>query len=245
MGAQRYDTIGRGYAALRQPDPRIAAQIWSAIGDASRIVNVGAGTGSYENAGRDIVAIEPSEVMVSQRGPHTAPVIRACAETLPFPDQTFDVAMAMMTVHHWVDLRAGLAEMRRVALRQVVFTFDPSMHDSLWVFNEYVTASLGFANAVPLDAVVNGLGAGRVEVVPTPADCTDGFASAYWRRPEQYLSPAVRASISAFARLDAAEVEPGMAQLERDLACGAWHERHADLLQLESVDAGLRLVISG
>jgi SAM-dependent methyltransferase len=242
--AQRYDTIGRGYAALRQPDPRIAAQIWSAIGDASRIVNVGAGTGSYEDAERNIVAVEPSEVMVSQRGPHSAPVVRACAESLPFPDQSFDVAMAMMTVHHWADLRAGLAELCRVARRQVVFTFDPSMHDSLWVFNEYVTASLGFADTAPLDVVLSALGPARVEAVPTPADCTDGFASAYWRRPEQYLSPTVRASISAFAQLNPAEVEPGMAQLQRDLVSGAWHERHADLLELDSFDAGLRLVVA-
>jgi SAM-dependent methyltransferase len=245
MRAQRYDTIGRGYAALRRPDPRIAAQIWSAVGDASRIVNVGAGTGSYEDAERNIVAVEPSAVMVSQRGPHSAPVVRAYAEALPFPDQSFDVALAMMTVHHWADLPAGLAELRRVARRQVVFTFDPSMHDSLWVFTEYVTASLGFAEAAPLDVVIAGLGQARIEAVLTPADCTDGFASAYWRRPEQYLSPTVRASISAFAQLNPAEVEPGIAHLQRDLTSGAWHERHADLLQMESFDAGLRLVIAG
>jgi hypothetical protein len=183
--------------------------------------------------------------MVGQRGPGCAPVVRAAAEHLPFPDRSFDVAMATMTVHHWLDLRAGLAELRRVAHRQVIFTFDPSMHDSLWVFNEYVPASVGFADAAPLDEVIDMLGPCRVEVVLTPADCTDGFASAYWRRPEQYLSPSLRASISVFARLDPADVEPGMAQLARDLASGTWHRRHPDLLQKESIDAGLRLVISG
>jgi SAM-dependent methyltransferase len=239
-----YDTIGRGYAAFRRSDPHIAEQIWSVIGDASRIVNVGAGTGSYEIPDRHLVAVEPSEVMVRQRGPTSAPVIRAAAEALPFADQTFDVGMAMMTVHHWADLRAGLAELRRVSSRQVVFTFDPDMHDALWVFNEYVTASIGFAEAAPLEAITDALGPCRVEIVPTPADCTDGFASAYWRRPEQYLSPSVRASISAFAQLDAADVEPGMARLAEDLATGAWYRRHADLLGQESMDAGLRLVIS-
>jgi SAM-dependent methyltransferase len=244
MTAQRYDTIGHGYTSFRRPDPRIAAQIWSAIGDAARIVNVGAGTGSYEDGARNVVAVEPSAVMVGQRGLGGAPVVRAAAEHLPFPDHSFDVAMASMTVHHWLDLRAGLTEMCRVADRQVIFTFDPSMHDALWVLTEYVPASVGFADAAPLEAVIDVVGPCRVEVVLTPADCTDGFASAYWRRPEQYLSPSLRASISVLARLDPADVEPGMAQLARDLASGAWHRRHADLLQKESIDAGLRLVIS-
>jgi SAM-dependent methyltransferase len=244
MAENRYDTIGHGYAAFRQPDPRIAAQIWSAIGDAERIVNIGAGTGSYEDPDRHVVAVEPSMVMVAQRGPTSAPVIRAAAEALPFPDQHFDVAMAMMTIHHWADLRAGLAEMRRVAPRQVIFSFDPDVHDGLWVFNEYVQASLGLADAAPLSVVIDVLGPIRVEVVPTPSDCTDGFASAYWRRPELYLSPEVRGSISAFARVDDALVAPGMAQLERDLASGAWHENHADLMKMDALDAGLRLIIT-
>jgi SAM-dependent methyltransferase len=244
-GPERYDTIGRGYAAFRRSDPHIAAQIWAAVGDADRIVNVGAGTGSYELPDRHIVAVEPSGVMVRQRGPASAPVIRAVAESLPFADRSFDVAMAMLTVHHWTDLAAGLVELRRVADRQVIFTFDPSMHDALWGFHEYATAALGFADDAPLTAVTDALGPCRVEVVPIPADCTDGFASAYWRRPEQYLSPTVRAGISAFARLDAADIEPGLARLEEDLASGRWHERHADLLQLDAIDAGLRLIIAG
>jgi hypothetical protein len=134
--------------------------------------------------------------------------------------------------------------MCRVADRQVIFTFDPSMHDALWVFTEYVPASVGFADTAPLEEVIDGLGPCRVEVVLTPADCTDGFASAYWRRPEQYLSPSLRANISVLARLDPTDVEPGMAQLARDLDSGAWQRRHSDLLQRESIDAGLRLVIS-
>jgi SAM-dependent methyltransferase len=242
--AQRYDTIGRGYATFRHPDPRIAAQIWAAIGAAARIVNVGAGTGSYERPARSMVAVEPSAVMVGQRS-QEVPVVRACAERLPFPDDSFDVALALMTVHHWQDLRQGLRELRRVAARQVVFTFDPTMHDSLWVFNEYVPTTRVFAEETPLEAVVDGLGGARVEVVPTPADCTDGFASAYWRRPEQYLSPIARSNISAFALLDQDLVDRGMAQLARDLASGAWHERHADLLAQETFDAGLRLVVAG
>jgi hypothetical protein len=132
-----------------------------------------------------------------------------------------------------------------VATRRVLFTFDPAMHDSLWVFTEYVPAALHLADEAPLDLVVDALGATRVEVIPIPADCADGFATAYWRRPERYLSPAVRANISAFARLPAADVEPGLERLRWDLASGAWRARHADLLQKESMDLGLRLVVSG
>jgi SAM-dependent methyltransferase len=244
VAGQRYDAIGQGYASHRQADPRIAAQVWAAVGDASHILNVGAGTGSYEDANRDMIAVEPSAVMISQRGPQCAPVIQAAAESLPFPDLSFDVAMAMMTVHHWANMRTGLNELRRVAPRQVIFSFQEAVHDALWVFNEYVPAALGLADNSPLEQVVDELGPCRVEVVPTPFDCLDGFATAYWRRPEEYLSPAVRAGISAFARLDPADVEPGMAQLERDLASGAWQKRHAELLELDSIDSGLRLIIS-
>jgi SAM-dependent methyltransferase len=242
--AQRYDTIGIGYRTFRRPDPRIEAQIWDAVGEARRIVNVGAGTGSYERRDRALVAVEPSAVMVSQRE-GIAPVLRATAESLPFADTSFDVALALMTVHHWRDLRQGLAELRRVAARQVVFTFDPGMHDSLWVFNEYVPAARGLADDTPLEMVLEALDTDQVEVVPVPADCTDGFATAYWRRPERYLSPVARANISAFARLDQRLVDPGMARLARDLASGAWLERHADLMTMDSFDGGLRLVIAG
>jgi SAM-dependent methyltransferase len=240
----RYDTIGVGYTDFRRADPRIAAQIWSAVGDARTIVNIGAGTGSYEESARPMVAVEPSAVMISQR--HTAvPVVRAAAEHLPFPDNSFDVGLALMTVHHWEDKRQGLRELRRVARRQVVFTYDPDMHDRLWVFTEYVPAALSLEDQAPLDLVVEELGADEVTVVCTPADCTDGFGSAYWQRPEQYLSPQVRANISAFARLDQAVVEAGMAQLARDLESGEWHRRHADLLTRDSIDGGLRLVVAG
>jgi SAM-dependent methyltransferase len=243
-GTQRYDAIGVGYTNFRHPDPRIAAQIWSAVGDARSIVNVGAGTGSYERADRSTVAVEPSAVMIGQRtGP--VPVALASAESLPFPDNSFDVALALMTVHHWADVRRGLSELRRVAPRQVVFTFDPDVHDSLWVFAEYVPAGLVHQDAAPLSEVVEALQADRVEIVPVPADCTDGFGSAYWRRPEQYLSPAIRANISLFARLDLNVVEAGMARLARDLASGEWQRRHGDLLTRETFDSGLRLVVAG
>jgi SAM-dependent methyltransferase len=242
--APHYDTIGRGYAAHRQPDPRIAARIWDAVGDAARIVNVGAGAGSYERPDWSAVAVEPSTVMIGQRHSHH-PVLRGHAEALPFDDLTFDVALASMTIHHWADPRRGLAEIRRVARRQVIFTFDAGAHDALWIFSEYFPQVSTLGDVAPLEVVLEALVEPRVEVILTPADCSDGFGSAYWRRPEQYLDPGVRAGISALAGSDDRILGPGLARLEADLASGEWARRHADLLALDAIDAGLRLVVAG
>jgi SAM-dependent methyltransferase len=242
---QRYDAIGHGYADYRRPDPRIAARIWAAVGAARTIVNVGAGAGSYEDPARTMVAVEPSQTMIDQRPVEAAPALRATAEHLPFGDGRFDVAMALMTVHHWGDLGQGLAELRRVARRQVVFTFDPALHDSLWIFSEYVPGIIGMSDTAPLEAVMAGLDTERVEVIPVPADCTDGFITAYWQRPEQYLDPGVRAATSGFSLLPHDQVETGMDALRHDLDSGAWHRRHGDLLEMTEFDLGLRLVIAG
>ena len=117
LGARLYDSIGGAYTATRRTEPRIAARIWDALGDARTVLNVGAGTGSYEPPGREVTAVEPSEVMPAQRPPGAAPRVAATAGSLPFKDQSFDAAMAFSTVHHWQDPLAGLREMRRVARR--------------------------------------------------------------------------------------------------------------------------------
>lgn len=243
--AQRYDAIGHGYAEQRRPDPRIAARIWAAVGQADTILNVGAGTGSYEDATRAMVAVEPSRLMIGQRRPEAGPAVQAVAEHLPFPDDTFDVALALMTLHHWGDLDQGLAELRRVSRRQVVFTFDPAMHDALWIFSEYVPGIIGLSAHASLEPVMAGLKTDRVEVITVPGDCTDGFITAYWQRPEQYLVPAVRAATSGFALLPAEQVDAGMTRLAQDLESGEWARRHGDLLTLADFDVGLRLVVAG
>jgi SAM-dependent methyltransferase len=241
-----YDTIGVGYAERRRPDPRIAQQILDALGDARRVLNVGAGAGSYEPTDRSVVAIEPSEVMIGQRAPDAAPVVRGVAERLPFPDGSFDAVLGVLTVHHWSDVARGLAEMRRVAPRRVVLGFDEPQSSSYWLPADYfpVIAAVESVRAPQLEDVVDGLGATRVEVVPVPHDCTDGFAGAYWRRPEAYLDPAVRCGMSSLAILPDEVVEPALARLRADLESGAWHERHADLLARDEIDLGYRLVIS-
>jgi SAM-dependent methyltransferase len=141
--APLYDTIGVTYTVTRRTEPRIARQVWAALGDARTVLNVGAGTGSYEPPGRDVTAVEPSAVMRAQRPAGAAPCIAATAESLPFEDQSFDAAMAFATIHHWRDPIAGLREMRRVARRVVVFTSDFSDPDLFWLNRDYLPEFAG------------------------------------------------------------------------------------------------------
>jgi SAM-dependent methyltransferase len=240
-----YDRIGLGYARFRKPDPRIAARLMSALEDARTVVNVGAGTGSYEPTDRVVVAVEPSGEMIKQRPPHAAPCIRAAAERLPVVDQSFDAAMGILTIHHWSDPFAGLRELVRVSRRVVLFAYDPTIHSSFWLWQEYFPAAAGVCadSELPIEQVAQIIGADRVEAVLVPHDCTDGFGPAYWRRPDAYLDPEVRSCISGLARLRWEDLEPGINRLRQDLDTGAWHTRHRDLLNLNAIDAGLRLVV--
>ena len=230
-----YDRIGRGYARYRRPDPRIAARIDAAVGDARSVLNVGAGTGSYEPDGA--VAVEPSRTMIDQRTT-TNVVMQGVAEALPFADDTFDVAMAVITIHHWPDLHTGLAELRRVARRQVIVTFDPIVHHEHWLIDDYVPEIADLAALPPIEV----LGGTSVETVEVPHDCTDGFLVAYWRRPEIVLDKLARAATSGLSLVDPAIVGPAMERLASDLRSGEWARRYGHLLDLETLDVGLRIV---
>jgi SAM-dependent methyltransferase len=239
-----YDRIGVGYRRRRVPDPRIAAQIEAAIGDARRICNVGAGAGSYEPLGRELIAVEPSRTMIAQRAAGLA--VRAQAEALPFRDRSFDAALALMTIHHWLDYRKGLAELCRIAKRRVIFTFDPLRQIDFWLVRDYLPEiqTLEEKRSPTIEALAEALGGARVEVVPIPWDCSDGFQAAYWRRPERYLEPDVRASISTLAMLPEERVERAIEQLRGDLESGAFWERNAELRDRTEMDYAYRLVIS-
>jgi SAM-dependent methyltransferase len=240
-----YDRIGLRYAQRRQPDERIAARIVRAFGDARTIVNVGAGAGSYEPTGRDVVAVEPSAVMIAQRLSGAAPVAQGVAEALPFPDDSFDAAVAVLTVHHWTDQTHGLAELRRVARRQVVFTWNPDVLAAFWFTRDYLPEAdaldRGFAD---FPTTVASLAPARIETVAIPSDCHDGFYAAYWRRPEAYLDPSVRAGISGFSMIDEELTQRALGELAADLESGAWRRRNAALLDLDQLDLGYRLVIA-
>lgn len=238
----RYDTIGAGYAARRQTEPRIATLIEGALGQARSVVNVGAGAGSYEPAGRVVAAVEPSAAMIAQRPPGSAPAVQANAEALPFADRSFDAAMAVLTIHHWTDQAQGLGEMRRVARGPVVIlTYDPDMAEQVWL-HHYLPqlAQLDRKAMPPLSFYGEVLGPVAIAPVPVPADCVDGFLHAWWRRPQAYLDPAVRAGSSSFRLLDG--LDEGLDRLAADLASGEWDRRFGHLLALPERDCGYRLV---
>jgi SAM-dependent methyltransferase len=245
-----YDTIGRNYAALRRPDTRIGSAIQAALGDALSVVNVGAGSGSYEPDGRTVLAVEPSEVMIRQRSASAAKCLQGSAEALPLESASVDAAMSVLSAHHWSDLERGLGEMARVARKRVVLFswFPPPDSPTFWLTETYFPEILAhdrtiFPSAAALTEKLNRVtgGAGRVRItpVPIPHDCIDGFLCAYWRRPECYLEAERRAAISSFTRIDAAA---GLTMLRADLSSGRWAERHRALLRLAELDVGYRVV---
>ena len=244
---QLYDTIGTTYSATRRTEQRIAAQLWAALGDARTVVNVGAGTGSYEPPDRDVTAVEPSAVMRAQRPEGAAPCLAAAAESLPFEDQSFDAAMAFATVHHWRDPIAGLREMRRVARRVVVFTHaseDAEWLHRFWLTRDYLPEVASLLVGRPsLDDLARVIG-GRTEPVPVPWDCADGFFEAYWRRPQAYLDENVRRGVSVWARVGPEAEQRAVRALRDDIASGQWAERNHDLLALDAAELGLRLLIA-
>ncbi len=247
--AQLYDTIGATYTVTRRTEPRIAARVWAALGDARTVLNVGAGTGSYEPPDRDVIAVEPSALMRAQRPEGAAPCVAATAESLPFEDQSFDAAMAFSTVHHWQDPIAGLREMRRVARRVVVFTFDSNdtgWRRRFWLTRDYLpeaTALRACRVLASLTELARAIGA-RMEPVLIPWDCADGFFEAYWRRPEAYLEDHVRRGISVWARVGPDAEQRAVRSLRDDLASGRWAERNRDLVDLDAAELGARLLVT-
>ena len=245
-GAQLYDSIGTTYTVTRRTEPRIAAQVWAALGDARTVLNVGAGTGSYEPSDRHVLAVEPSALMRAQRLADAAPCLAGSAEKLPFDDQSFDAAMAVCTVHHWQDPIAGLREMRRVARRVVVFLFDTSEADRFWLTRDYLPEFHSLSGCQVLAALPELAGAigARTEPVPIPWDCADGFYEAYWRRPEAYLDEGVRRGISVWDALGPDVEQRAVTSLRDDLASGRWAERNQELLDLDAAELGARLLIA-
>ncbi|HVC07930.1 MAG TPA: class I SAM-dependent methyltransferase [Solirubrobacterales bacterium] len=247
MTGAAYDRLGRGYSEVRRPDPRIAAQIEAALGDARTVLNVGAGTGSYEPADRDVTAVEPSTEMIAQRSAGSAPVVRAKAEALPFDDNSFDAAMAIITVHHWADPAAGLAEMTRVArYRVAILTFDPA-HPLAWLWlGDYFPRTLEIhSDAMPPIAELAALLPGAsIEAVAVPRLCEDGFFCALWDRPEMHLDPRVRRASSVWHLMAPEEIDRGLKALRADLESGTWDARHGYLRAAPEMDVGLKLVVA-
>jgi SAM-dependent methyltransferase len=242
--AALYERIGAGYGQLRRTDPRIAWRIWAALGDSRTVLNVGAGTGSYEPPGGEVTAVEPSAVMRAQRPPGAAPCIDACAESLPFDDRSFDAAIAVLSDHHWSDPVAGLCEIRRVARRVVVFQFDNERIPEFWLVGDYLPEFAPFATQSPTLSERAASIRARIKPVPIPWDCADGFFHAYWRRPEVYLDQHARRATSVWARVGPDIEHRAVHELRADLESGRWQERNAELLDLEEAELGARLLIA-
>ncbi|MDX1732804.1 MAG: class I SAM-dependent methyltransferase [Halioglobus sp.] len=237
----RYDTIGRGYAGRRRPDARIAAALHAYLRGNQRILNIGAGTGSYEPAWPGVVAVEPSRTMIGQRPAGAAPVVQGVAESLPFADDSFDLAMGVLTLHHWSDWRQGLREALRVAGGRVVLLTWFDFTTPFWLCDYFPQIHELDRPLFPgAGDLADTLGEIEVQTVPVPHDCSDGFLCAYWRRPQAYLDPAVRASISTFARIP--DPEGALQRLRHDLDSGDWDRRYGDLRALGECDYGYRIV---
>ncbi len=262
LGADLYDRIGGTYTSTRRPDPRIAAVIWDALGDARTVLNVGAGAGNYEPTDREagfgrrlrrrlVVALEPSPVMIAQRPAGAARVVQGHAEELPFEDGSFDAVMAVLSDHHWSDRARGLRELRRVAGRRVVlFNANPGEADLFWLTTEYLPE---FLELIPPRYREPGVWEqelrsilGDIELIPVPIphDCTDGFYGAYWRRPEAYLDPTVRAGISVFAQLSSGAVDRALERLAADLESGRWRNKHRSLLAASELHLGYYVIVA-
>jgi SAM-dependent methyltransferase len=240
-----YDEIGRAYHAHRRADPRLASAIWAALGRARSVINVGAGTGSYEPPGREVLAIEPSGVMIAQRPPGAARCVQAAAESLPVDDNAFDAAMAVLTLQHWSDVKRGLAELRRVARSRVVLvTMDVDALGELWLIRDYIPEMRAtHAAAFPsIGSLVQALPNAAVSVLAVPHDCTDHFMAALWARPEAYLDAQVRRATSAWDPLPEDVVDRALTSLGRDLDNGRWEERCGHLRHMATLDIGLRIV---
>jgi SAM-dependent methyltransferase len=247
-GRTRYDAIGQGYAQFRRADPRIEAVIHAALGDARTVVNVGAGTGSYEPTDRPVIPIEPSTIMARQRGDFLPPAVLASAESLPLADDSVDAAMAVLTVHHWSDWRTGAAELARVSRRRIVIlTIEPDAEADMWLFRDYIpeVVARDRREFPPVQAIAAELSeTARVITVPVPADCTDGFLLSFWSRPEAVLDAGARAATSGFARMEGDREVQAVSRLAGDLASGEWDRRNPGLRTMPELDVGLRLIIA-
>ena len=241
--AALYDKIGRSYSGRREADPRIAAAIALALEGCVSILNVGAGSGSYEPASKSVVALEPSLTMIAQRPHGAAPVVQGVAESLPFRDRSFDAVLGVLTVHHWKDKDRGFSECRRVARSQVVFlTIDFDVCAQFWLF-DYLPELLVDRHIFPsIERYSDFFGSVELMSIPIPADCRDGFLGAYWKRPRAYLDPLVRESISTFSKIE--NIDANLKRLDADIESGTWERRYSSLQDLTAVDLGYRLVIA-
>jgi SAM-dependent methyltransferase len=246
--AYNYDKLGQKYSVKRQTEPAIFSYIVKALGDAATVLNVGAGTGSYEPTDRYVIAVEPSLVMRSQRESNNKnPAVIAFADNLPFDDNSFEASTAFVTVHHWSDIHKGLHELRRVTKNQVIImTFDPEALDDFWnaiYFPELIEAEK--KRYPSIDFITTALGGTcEVQKIPIPFDCADGFQEAFYGRPEAFLDKQVRQSQSAWGFISPEVEEKYIKDFAEELASGEWDKKYGHYRTQPSFTCALRLIIS-
>ena len=237
-----YDETGKNYATGRATDPRIAAQIHAKLRGAESVLNIGAGSGSYEPSNINVTAVEPSERMIKQRGALSAPVMKAQAESLPFNDGEFSHCMTVLSMHHWSSRPKAFSEIKRVTRdRFVAITWDPESYP-FWLSRDYFPEIYDidqtiFPKLAELNDTFDNI---DVEILELPADCIDGFMAAYWQRPEAYLDDTIRENMSTFSKIG--DLESGIARLRKDLDSGTWKSRNQSLINSDTFDAGYRLI---
>ena len=237
-----YDEIGIHYSVTRCTDPQIAEQLYPKLAGAKRIVNIGAGTGSYEPENVDLVAVEPSAEMISQRKPTAYPVKQASAEKLPLEDNSFSHVMTILSMHHWKDRPRAFSEINRIATEKfIAITWDPES-EPFWLTRDYFPEIYEMDKAIfpKLDQFEKFFDDVEISTLQIPHDCQDGFFAAFWRRPAAYLSSQVRQATSPFSKVK--NLEASLQRLEADLKNGAWAEKNQVIIDAASLDAGYRLI---
>lgn len=246
--AFNYDEHGQKYSGYRRTDPRIAAYVYTALGSAKTVLNIGAGAGSYEPEDRYVVAVEPSKEMRSQRlKAQKVPAIIGTADALPFDDDSFDASMAMVTIHHWPDILKGLQELRRVTRNQVlIMTFDPDALENFWnaqYFPEVVEVEKSRYPKIEFITETLG-GKSVVQSIPIPFDCVDGFQEAFYGRPEAFLEEEVRLSQSAWSFVPGDITAKRLKAFSEALKSGEWDRKYGAFRKKPSFTCALRLIIA-
>ena len=221
-----YDGKDHNYSEIRKADPRIGLYIRRSLRGCDTVLNVGAGTGSYEPENRYVIAVEPSSVMRAKRlALGKMPALNAKADDLPFDDNSFDAVMAVLTIHHWPDLKSGLLEIKRVARKKLsILTYDPDMLDVFWNVHYFPQLIEIERSRYPkLDQIAAYLGAElTITNIKIPLDCSDGFQEAFYGRPEAFLQEDVRKAQSAWGFLDKETENLYVKKLADDLSSGEW-----------------------
>ncbi|MEM1394763.1 MAG: class I SAM-dependent methyltransferase [Cyanobacteria bacterium P01_H01_bin.150] len=254
-----YDKIGKTYSKTRQRDPRIAGKLLELLqsSQASTIVDIGAGTGSYAfflaEYGYEVLAVEPSATMRNQAISHPAiEWIDGHAENLPLPNQAAEAAIIMLAFHHFQDYQQALREVHRVVGNGqiIMFTYDPAMISGFWL-TKYFPALIkdvesSFISISDLSDEICSIRGNSVKVIPfrLPHNLSDSFAAVGWARPELYLDINIRNGISSFAKIDIDEVEQGVLRLQADLKTGRWDKEYGYLRKQKQYDVGYRFIQS-